>query len=165
MNALLWLWTLCGVLPAHDFHLSKAVVEYNSRDQALQVTLHIFLDDLELALRERGAGEELFLCTEKEHPEADGYLDRYLAKTFRLWVDGRPVAAQYLGKEISDDLMAAWCYLEVKEVPLPRQLTIDNRILMQVYDDQKNIVSIRHDGQAVDYFLVVRGDTRRQALF
>ncbi len=151
--------------PAHDFHLSKALVEYSGREEALQITLHIFLDDLELALQQRGAAEGLFLCTEKEHPRADEYLERYLAQTFRLWVDGRPVQAGYLGKEISDDLMAAWCYLEVREISRPRTLTVDNRILMQVYDDQKNIISIRSEGKPVDYFLVMRGDTRRKALF
>jgi len=153
------------LVPAHDFHLSKALVEYDSRDQALQVTLHIFLDDLELALQQRGAEEALFLCTEKEHPGANEYLERYLSQAFRLWVDGRPVEPAYLGKEISDDLMAAWCYLEVRDLERPGQLTIDNQILMQVYDDQKNIISIRTDGQPVDYFLVVRGDTRREAVF
>jgi len=125
----------------HDFHVSKCLVEYNEEERALQVSMHLFIDDLEEALRLQGA-DKLFICTELEAADAETHIRRYLEAHFRLETNGEPVAFEFLGKEISDDLAAVWCYLEVTGVGRLDQLTVTNRILTEVYDDQKNIVSV-----------------------
>jgi hypothetical protein len=63
MNLLIvFLFTAWG--PAHAFHVSKAVVEYNPGEQAIQVSMHLFLDDLEAALKQTHP-EPLYLCSDK----------------------------------------------------------------------------------------------------
>ena len=38
----------------HDIHLSTCLIEYNQVEKALQITLHIYIDDLEDALELEG---------------------------------------------------------------------------------------------------------------
>ncbi len=125
----------------HEFHISKCVIECNEETKAIEVSLHIFIDDLEEALRQQGA-DKLFICTEKESKKAEKYLNRYLQNHFVLNVNGEKVEYEFLGKEISEDLAAVWCYLEVKDVTEISSLELKNDLLMEVFDDQRNIISL-----------------------
>jgi len=117
------------------------MVEYNAQEQALQMSMHVFLDDLELALAERGA-DSLHICTKMERSDAEYYLGRYLEEQVQFSIDGQPVTFTFLGKEISDDLQAVWCYLEVKDLPPFREMTVTYEVLLDLFDDQKNIMHI-----------------------
>ena len=152
-------WLCCSVAPeAHDFHISKGTVEYVQQAQSLQVTLHVFIDDLEQALEAQGA-PKLFLGTEKEAAEADEYVSKYLAKHFNLQADGKAVKFVYLGKEISDDLSALWFYLEARPVGKPQKIQVKYDLLTEVFDDQKNILNFRGPANARFTLLFERGDT------
>ena len=149
---------------AHDFHVSKCLIEYNEQEKALQISLHVFIDDLEEALRRQGA-DKLFICTEKEAADAEKYIDRYLKQNFVLEVNGRQAEYRFLGKEISDDLMAVWCYLEVLDVDQMEQLAVTNKILTEVFDDQKNIVSVFGPGNQKGLLLFQKGKSRESVSF
>ena len=43
----------------HEFHVSRARIEYAQDAQEWQISLHVFIDDLEKALAEKGT-KELF---------------------------------------------------------------------------------------------------------
>jgi len=49
----------------HNIHLSKSEVNYDSQSQSVQVSIMLFLDDLEAALKKGGA-EDLKLYTNRE---------------------------------------------------------------------------------------------------
>ena len=143
----------------HDFHLSKCLIEYNKQESAIQISLHVFIDDTEEALRRRGV-DRLYICTEKEHESAEQHLERYLTQHLRLEVDGRAVTPTFLGKEVTQDLMGMWCYLEITGVTSMEQLTITNEILMDTFDDQKNLVNVIGPGDQKGVFLFEKGESR-----
>ncbi|MEM0994130.1 MAG: DUF6702 family protein [Bacteroidota bacterium] len=153
---LLLLNSLLFATDAHDFHLSKSVIEYNAAEESLEVTLHIFLDDLEATLFEGGIQEKLNLCTEKEHEKGETYVEYYLRRSFRLMVNGKEVEYNYLGKEISEDFQAAWCYIEVPKVGKIENLGVKNTILMELYEDQRNIVQIKVPNEKPKFFMFDR---------
>ncbi|GJM33414.1 MAG: hypothetical protein DHS20C18_24150 [Saprospiraceae bacterium] len=140
----------------HQFHLSKCLVEYDEAEQALQISLHLFIDDFEEALRRQGK-DKLFICTKKEVPVASEYIKNYLANHFRLSVDGKTLAFDFLGKESSEDLAGMWCYLEIPGVAPFTKLGIQNDIFLEVFDDQKNLVNIIGPGKAKGAILLQRG--------
>lgn len=148
----LWLWQSPSPVADHAFHVSRCEIRHNTKAQSLEVTMHIFIDDLEAALKKQGH-DKLFLCTEKESSNADAVLLRYLQQQFRLDINGKPAAFTYIGKEMSDDMIAAWCYLEIPKVKTVKSLLVRNKILLDVYSDQKNIIQIivpgHRDGYAV----------------
>jgi len=148
----------------HDFHVSKCLVEYNEGEQSLQISLHLFIDDLEEALRRQGA-DKLFICTKKEAPRAESHIFQYLRKHFSFEADGQKREYTFIGKEVSEDLMAAWCYLEIAGVKKLETLKVSNSLLMEVFDDQKNLVSITGPGRKQGLLMFQKGDTVKTAKF
>ena len=130
-----------GIVPTHEFHLSRCHINYNVAEEALQMTLHLFLDDLEDAMLREGIDKQ-FLCTEKEKEDAEIQLYRYLQMHFQLRVNQQAVTYEFVGKEVSDDLLGVWGYLEVKEVDQVSALTISNRLILDLHADQRNITSV-----------------------
>jgi len=138
--------------PAHDIHLSKCEIEYVKEEKTIQISLRMFIDDLELALTDRGASD-LFLFTKKEHPEALDYIDQYLRETFKVQTDNQELSYQFIGKEMSDDLAAVWCYLEIEDVEFEHNFKVENKVLMELYADQRNIVQVKLDKNIKEHFL------------
>lgn len=126
----------------HEFHFSKCQIEYQADTQALQISMHLFIDDVELALEKRGY-ESLFLCTEREHPDANKHLLDYLESSFQLAINDKAVAYQFVGKEITEDLSGMWCYFEIEKLKKLKTLEIRNSILTEIHDDQKNVLQVQ----------------------
>jgi len=140
----------------HDFHLSKCIAKYSESDSTLQVSIHIFLDDFEKVLS-KDLDENLFLCTDKENSEAEEIVSIYLEKTVQFYLNGEKLPMNYLGKEISNDLAAVWCYLEVPISRCSGTLEMSNTILLETFDDQRNITSIQLSENNKEHFMFERG--------
>jgi hypothetical protein len=139
-------------------------MHYRPEQQALQISMHIFLDDLELALRERGH-DKLYLCTKKEAAGANELVEAYLRDEFQLTLNGELRDFNFVGKEISDDLAAVWCYLEITDLPRLESLELRYSILMDTYDDQKNLASLERPGEEVGTLLFQKGNAVKKATF
>lgn len=141
---LAWIFLISGTGSdaMHDFHLSKSDIHYNEDSHTLEISLHLFIDDLELAIQNQGM-DNPFISTSKEVSHADSLIANYLEKHFSVEVNGQKINFNFLGKENSDDLIAIWCYLEGENIPDPQVIKLENRLLIEIYDDQKNIVAFR----------------------
>ena len=137
---------------AHDFHMSKAEVNYNADRQSLEVSLHIFIDDLEMAILQSGA-DSLYLATSKESPQANRQIEKYIEDHFTITIDGQPIDFSFLGKEESYDLIAFWCYLEGTDIKPPHTLDFRNALLTELFDDQKNLIAFTAPGVRKFYLL------------
>ena len=138
--------------PAHDFHVGRARIEYGAAEQEWQITLHLFIDDLELALAEKRS-PDLYLGTKRETAEADRYIQSYLQQYFQLSVGDETLQWEWLGKEISDDLTAFWIYLYVPEANPKAGLKVRNKLLLDLYDDQQNMVQVADGSGRTKSFL------------
>lgn len=127
---------------AHDFHLSKGSLKYKKDQKAVQLSLHIYIDDFERALSEMGV-DSLYILTTKESEEADKYIGLYLKQKFQLAFDEKPIEFEYLGKELDDDLAGMWVYMEALEIEPPQNAEIAYTVLLNTFDDQKNILSVQ----------------------
>ena len=128
----------------HAFHLSKSEIYYNKNNLSFEISLHLFIDDLEEAMKNAGMVNP-YISTSKEIPDADSLISVYLDEHFSLIADGQKINFNFLGKEDSEDLIAIWCYLEGEEVENPKEITLQNKLLVEVFDDQKNIVAFRSE--------------------
>ncbi len=144
----------------HDFHVSKAQVDIQTASREVQITLHIFLDDLEDALAQRGQ-THLFLGTDKEKAEAEEQLLDYLKDRFELRSGDLDLEFELIGKELSDGQAAIWCFLMVSNIPAIHRVFVRNEILMDLYDDQKNLIHLRLDGESKDFYMLQKGDATR----
>ncbi|WP_367390952.1 DUF6702 family protein [Lewinella sp. LCG006] len=126
----------------HEFHVSRARIEYAGDAKEWQISLHIFIDDLEAALAEKGT-KDLFLGTAREQATADEYLQAYLQRYFKLYNGDQQLQWEWLGKETSDDLTAFWIYLYVPNARPDQPLKVHNKILLDMYRDQQNMVQVK----------------------
>lgn len=130
----------------HDIHVSKCEIQWNESASTLEVATQIYLDDLQKALSKQGA-DDLHLCTDREVKNADTYLKQYLDKRFAITIDGKAISSSFIGKEPSEDQIAVWCYLELKVPADFKQLKVKYDVLMDIYDDQKNILVLKIKGK------------------
>ncbi len=143
----------------HEFHLSKCDIHYSAEESALQISLRIFIDDLEEAIAKVLKEENLKLCTSKEAANADSILTKYLAETFLISVDDKMYEIEFVGKEVSEDLLAVWCYFEVVNVVPQNNIQVENKILIETFDDQSNVVAMKYSKDKKEHFLLQKGKT------
>ncbi len=125
----------------HKFYLSVTQVVYSPGAESLQITSRIFIDDFEEVLRER-YGITAYLATDKELEESDAYIEKYLRTKLVIRLNGEQRNYRYLGKKYDNDILV--CYLELEGVPLKTlsSIEVQNEVLTDLFDDQKNLVHI-----------------------
>jgi hypothetical protein len=138
---------------AHKFYVSVTTVEYAQKEESLQIISRIFIDDLDSALQTR-YDFKADLATEDESDLAPEYIKKYFNAKFSVFVNGAPIEYTFLGKKYDRDQVV--CYLEVSGVPEAglRSVGIQNEILMDVFEEQKNLVHLKVLGIKKSYVLV-----------
>lgn len=149
---LIWISTFVSL---HPIHLAISHVDFNPKTGSLEITHKIFIDDFEYALQLYD-NESFQLGTERELPDADRYIKKYIESQFNIKVNGKKVYGEYVGRE--SDLEAIWIYQEVKNVGAAQAIELDNQILLDLYDDQKNILHLKY-GQQKQSFLFRKDQT------
>lgn len=124
----------------HPFYVSICQIDHNPEVKSLEITFKIFTDDLERALEAQGTGK-LYLGDARESPEADRYLHNYLKNQVEIVVNGDTTAFRYVGKEVEMDV--TWCYVEIAQVTEVKKIAVTNRILLEIYEEQTNLVHVK----------------------
>jgi hypothetical protein len=166
LNKSILLYVLFAFLPSwlsaehtHDMHISVCELRWNEESGTFQVSLKIFIDDLERALTKDGA-PGLFIGTPKEVKEADSFIAEYLQKHFTIAIDGTPLMPEFMGKEISEDYLAVWCYVQFPaRLSQAKKCTLSNDVLLDMFDDQRNIMDIRMNKSHKDYTIFQPGQS------
>jgi hypothetical protein len=140
----------------HAFHLSRTTLNYDSPSMTYQLTLHIFIDDLTKCLEKKGY-KNLNIGSKSESKLTDEALEKYIKEKVVL-MDGKPIAIEYIGREFSEDGIALYCYFETKEVAYAKNLSVKNALLMELFEDQKNIIDVTKDKKRVGQMLCQLGD-------
>lgn len=137
-------------LMTHDFHVSVTNAEYKDKTETLQISMKVFIDDLEDAI---GDIEEKRITIEDAgtNPEVDSLVFNYIREKFELISEGHRHKLQYVGHETELDI--CFIYLEVAQFPLEYELSVRNSLFFDRFEDQSNIVNIRCRGEVYSIFL------------
>lgn len=138
---------------AHKFYVSVTNVEYSEKEESLQIISRIFIDDLDEALQERYE-VQADLATPEESDQALAYIERYFNSRFTIFVNGSVREYSFLGKKYDRDQVI--CYLEVTDLPAGslESVGVQNEILMDVFEEQKNLVHLKILGKKKSYVLI-----------
>ena len=138
---------------AHKFYVSVTNVAYSEEEASLQIISRIFIDDLEDALKTRYE-VATYLATPEESGQAEAYIQRYFNSKFTVFVNGSPVNYTFLGKRYDNDLIV--CYIEVTGIPKEqlKSVGIQNDILTDSFEEQKNLVHFNILGKKKSFVLV-----------
>ena len=150
---LILLLPLFAFTTVHKFYVSVTNVSYSEKDDALQITSRIFIDDMDQVLKER-YDIEAHLATDQESKLSQEYLEKYLRAKFFVEVNGKPKAYTYIGKKYDNDIVVL--YLEIPELNLPtvKSIQIQNEMLTDMFDEQQNIVHFKIDGKKKSFVLM-----------
>lgn len=120
----------------HDIHLSVCELTKTENDK-IEIKLKIFYDDLQLAMG-LIPGEEL----PKKYKSADDMIVKYVVKNLSVTVNGVKAEFDYIKTESA--MPAIWTTLQLKNINASsiKTIKIQNRILIDIYDDQENIVHV-----------------------
>lgn len=137
----------------HPIHVSITEVTHNEKVKALQLTVRIFIDDLETAVRNQVKEPELDLLAPEKDRTTDALVKAYLAERFFVKVDKKLVKQNYLGHEIEGPAMV--CYIEIENIKKFTTLEVTNRVIHEIYDDQSNLVNVNYQDKVKSMRLTV----------
>jgi hypothetical protein len=137
---LLLVFPMGSATPVHKFYVSITKIEYVKEKKSLQIITKIFTDDIEDALQQR-YDASISLDTKKETEAADEDLKKYILQKLNIKVNGKQVKLNYIGKEYDTDMLVA--YLEVTDVANLKSIEIENKVLLEMFPDQQNIIHLK----------------------
>lgn len=148
---------------AHALHQSTAEAEYNVETKKLEISLTVFVNDLELALIRRS--ERLMSLEKTPALEFDAEIRAYLADKFVVTdAAGKVSKIEWLGKEVDavdakDREPELTMYFEVYLPPGLKGCVLKNNLL-DLFPDQINLVRLRVDSRTV-LMKMVQGERRK----
>jgi hypothetical protein len=141
----------------HPIHISRTEINVSTTDKEIQVSARIYIDDLELALKTANK-KPTRIFVPNEAKDVDQIIEAYINSRLNIQIDGKPLNFELIGREQSEDFLAVWCYLQVAYQKPPISMKVDNHILHEIYDDQRNMVEITINGKRKNSFIVEAND-------
>jgi hypothetical protein len=145
------------LLSLHPIHVSITEVEHNEKSKALQMTVRIFIDDLETSVRNKIKEPDLDLLEPGGGRATDQLVKQYLADNFFLKVDKKQAKQNYLGHEIEGPAMI--CYIEVENVKKFTTLEFTNRVIHETHSDQSNLINVNYQDKVKSLRLTIEKPT------
>ncbi len=120
---------------AHKFHASLIEAVYNREAGAIEMIVRVFADDLERGVGERRGAR--YRLGEDEAP----VFDYIRARVQFRGEAGDVLPMTWVGME--SDVRQVWAYIEIPvEESRLGQLTIANRLFLELFDDQVNTLNL-----------------------
>lgn len=142
----------------HVFHISKSEIRYKGDTNSFEISTHIFLDDLEKALAQN-TSQKLNIGNKNELPAANQFIANYIQQHFQVKINDKDIPYQIIGKEMSEDYAAVWCYMEIKNLPSIQKIAVKNTILTDIYADQKNLINLTLPNGKTGYLILTKYKT------
>jgi len=139
----------------HKYYVSVTEIEYVAEQKSVQIISRIFVDDFESLLRNR-YDERLTLAIENEDDLVDYYTEKYLKEKLIITINSQILEFNFIGKEYEEDIMLS--YLEIVGVDNISSIEVTNRILFELFQDQKNIVRFKINSKNKSILLIKEND-------
>lgn len=149
------LFALFSFSAVHKYYVSITQIEYVEDKQSVQIISRIFVDDIEKLVRQR-YDKNITLNDGQDEVIIDGYVKKYLSEKIYISINGTPSILKFIGKEYDDDIMR--CYLEIENVASIKSFEIQNKVLFDIFEEQKNIVRNNINGKNKTFVLIPQKD-------
>jgi hypothetical protein len=121
----------------HPFYMSVVDIKQDAKQQSLNISVRLFTNDLEDALR-KTTGKSIDVLNPKNKTEIDSIVFHYIKKRLAIQVNGKLQMLHFIGYEKEEE--SVWAYLEIQKVVKPKTLTVDTKLLYDFLSQQVNIV-------------------------
>ncbi|WP_397363583.1 DUF6702 family protein [Olleya sp. R77988] len=154
-SLLISIFSLFAFTSAHKYYVSITQLEFVKDTQSVQIISRIFVDDFERLLRKR-YDETIVLSDSINESKIDGYIEKYLLDKIEIKIDNQTKVISFIGKKYEEDIMH--CYLEIENVPSITSFEIQNKVLYDMFEEQKNIVRTKINGKNKTFVLIPEND-------
>lgn len=136
----------------HETYLSVTEIEYRQDSKSVQVISRVFIDDMEDVLTKR-FGKEVSLAYKKDLSANKGLLEKYYSKKLSIKVKNQDIPLKLLGSKFDADQIVL--FLEGNNVESFKTVVVENLVLTDLFDTQKNIVHVKN-GDVIESMLLVK---------
>ena len=124
----------------HPLYISVSTLHYNSSEEQLEITIKVFIDDMEEGLNQHFS-QSFNLGLENELTIADSLIALYMGEKLDVAINDTPVGIKFLGKEL--DGQVVWLYLEGALKNPIQKIQVSNELLMETFKEQTNLINMR----------------------
>ena len=119
----------------HPYYVSVTEIEYIPQKRELGVACKFFIDDIEEAIRDAGAGKTDLIKGDKARNSR--LLEDYLKNHLGLTADGKKIDLTFIGYELDQE--AIWCFMEAGSINAFNRLNVRGDMLFELRKDQINL--------------------------
>jgi hypothetical protein len=124
----------------HPVYVSVTSIEYNKKQELLEVSCKLFIDDMEKFLKGRSGRKIDFLHPDREG-KMDSLLSAYLTAHLSMEVNGVSAPLTYEGFESEGDVI--YVYLEADGIKAVNRLEVTNSILYDYKPAQVSVINVK----------------------
>ena len=127
----------------HKYYVSTSLFNF-TEDNSLQVTLRIFKDDLSNAISKNYLSEssdDLDLIDKFYFNKLEDYFNLNL----NVLIENKKIKLNLLGLESKNDMYV--CFLEIENLESFTTLSLENKILFEIFKDQQNIIHVKKNSK------------------
>ena len=151
MANILFQWiTVLYAAVIHPFFVSMTDINYNSKDKELEISVRIFADDFENALRKYHTAK-IDILHPANQQEMNDFVNDYIQKHLQLKVNGQPVQINFDGYEQQSE--SIWSYFEVKNITNVQKIEIVNSLLHDYNSNEINMLHVKANNKEFSYKL------------
>ncbi len=127
----------------HPFYLSVIDANYKAKEQALEISVKLFTNDLEDALKKTNK-QKVDLLNPRNKAECDSAIYRYINKRLHFTINSQKQKLHYIGYEKEE--AAIWVYLEINKLQTPKKINVDTKLLYDFLPQEMNILHCEING-------------------
>ena len=139
----LLLIVFCLGFSSHKYYVSTSLFNFTDTN-SLQITIRLFKDDFKDALKKKYSIDRVLtdqlLIDSTYHSNINNYFNSFLTVSF----DGVKNKLNFLGLENKNEMFVF--YLEIEKLPSFNVISLDNKLLFDLYSEQQNIIHVRKNG-------------------
>ena len=123
----------------HPFFVSVTEVNHNAKTNSLEISCKMFVDDLQIALRQTFK-RPVDLSNAKQEADNNKMLNEYILGHFSIGIDNKQASLRFIGFEIEKE--SVYCYFEADKIAAPKRIVLNNKIMVEFKDEQENIMHV-----------------------
>ena len=127
------------LLLSHPVYISTMSISII--DKKIDFVMKLYLDDIEDALRLKN-GFSISIDENQKLNSNYEYVEEYISENFKVYFNSEKVELIFLEKKIINDVLELKTNIQFEDKII--NIKIKNKILLDVYDNQSNIVFIKN---------------------
>ena len=127
----------------HPLHFSVTNIDYNKENKSFDISLKIFTNDLENAINKNY--EKKINLKEDKSDETNTLINKYIKSNFSIIIDGKKMdKKKFVFKDVKSNENSTWIYYEYIKIKKIKTVSIQNSILMDIFNDQTNLIVFKY---------------------